>query len=67
MVHIDIRHIAFAKFMILVFGVAHWVGCIQYFLARVSNFDVRLASRFPCTAYVTAADLMSPFPHILFD
>ena len=38
MVQIDIRHIAACKFAVLVFGCAHWVGCMFYFLARVSNF-----------------------------
>lgn len=39
MVHVNIRHIAAFKFVVLVLGVAHWVGCLFYFLARLANFS----------------------------
>lgn len=39
MVHVNIRHIAAFKFAVLVLGVAHWIGCLFYFLARISNFS----------------------------
>lgn len=37
--HVNIRHIAAFKFVVLVLGVAHWVGCLFYFLARLANFS----------------------------
>lgn len=39
MVHVNIRHIAAFKFAVLVLGVAHWIGCLFYFLSRISNFS----------------------------
>ncbi|DBA72994.1 TPA: hypothetical protein ACH3X2_009939 [Trebouxia sp. C0005] len=39
MVHVNIRHIAAFKFAVLVLGVAHWVGCLFYFLARLAGFS----------------------------
>ncbi|GMH40854.1 hypothetical protein BSKO_08758 [Bryopsis sp. KO-2023] len=36
---INVRHVAFIKFFVLVFGTAHWSGCMFYFLARLSNFS----------------------------
>ena len=39
MVHVNIRHIAAFKFVVLVLGVAHWVGCLFYFLARLADFS----------------------------
>ncbi|KAK9811376.1 hypothetical protein WJX72_002779 [[Myrmecia] bisecta] len=39
MIHINIRHIAFGKFVVLVLGVAHWIGCIFYFMSRTSGYN----------------------------
>lgn len=39
MVHVNIRHIAAFKFAVLVLGVAHWVGCLFYFLSRLAGFS----------------------------
>lgn len=39
MVHLNIRHIAFFKFAVLVLGTAHYVGCMFFFISRLSEFD----------------------------
>ncbi|GMH42770.1 hypothetical protein BSKO_10689 [Bryopsis sp. KO-2023] len=39
MVHLNIRHIAFFKFLVTVVGTAHWVGCAFFVLAGWSNFE----------------------------
>ena len=55
MVHINIRHIAFCKFTVLVFGVAHWVGCVFYFLARLSDFAAAPAAETWLEQFYTAS------------
>ena len=42
MVHVNIRHIAAAKFTVLVLGTAHWLGCFWFLLARWVRFSARL-------------------------
>lgn len=39
MVHVDIRTVAFGKYIVLVLGFAHWVGCVYFALARWSDFN----------------------------
>ncbi len=39
MVHVDIRTVAFGKYIVLVLGFAHWVGCVYFAFARFSNFN----------------------------
>ena len=39
MVHVDIRTVAFGKYIVLVLGFAHWVGCMYVALARFAGFD----------------------------
>ena len=35
----DIRTVAFGKYIVLVFGFAHWVGCVYLAFARFADFD----------------------------
>ena len=37
--HANVRHVAFFKFVIMVFGFCHWVGCLAYFMSRVAHFS----------------------------
>lgn len=39
MVHVNIRHIAAAKFVVLVLGAAHVLGCLWFLLARWARFS----------------------------
>jgi len=41
MVHVNIRHIAAAKFAVLVLGTAHCLGCLWFLLARWARFSAR--------------------------
>jgi len=41
MVHVNIRHIAAAKFAVLVLGTAHCLGCLWFLLARGARFSAR--------------------------
>eukprot|EP00899_Mesostigma_viride_P010334 jgi/Mesvir1/19301/Mv10371-RA.2 len=38
-VHVNVRHLALYKFTLLVYGAAHWVGCLYYLLARLNGFN----------------------------
>ncbi|KAK9831975.1 hypothetical protein WJX81_004730 [Elliptochloris bilobata] len=42
MVHVNIRHIAAAKFVVLVLGAAHALGCLWFLLARWARFSAAL-------------------------
>lgn len=37
-VYFEVRTVAFFKFCLTVFGVAHWTGCVFYWIPRVQNF-----------------------------
>ena len=34
---VDVRRMALAKFVLLIFGTVHWVGCVFFMLCRVCN------------------------------
>lgn len=37
--HVDFRVVALCKFLLMLFGMAHWVGCLWWLFARVRKFD----------------------------
>lgn len=37
--HVDFRVVALCKFLLMLFGMAHWVGCLWWLFARLRNFD----------------------------
>ncbi|KAJ8613654.1 hypothetical protein CTAYLR_003139 [Chrysophaeum taylorii] len=37
--HVDFRVVALCKFLLMMFGMAHWVGCLWWLFARLRNFD----------------------------
>lgn len=36
--YFEVRTVAFFKFCLTVFGVAHWIGCMFYWIPRVQGF-----------------------------
>lgn len=37
--HMDFRVVALCKFLLMMFGMAHWIGCLWWLFARFRNFD----------------------------
>lgn len=37
--HLDFRVVALCKFTLMLFGMAHWVGCLWWLFARLRDFD----------------------------
>ena len=45
-VNSDVRRIALMKFLVTLFGAAHWVGCSWWILAEFYEFDERCVQFF---------------------
>lgn len=35
----DVRLVAFAKFTFIIFATAHWIGCVAFYLASLTDFN----------------------------